>query len=88
MTVLIDKSFEKDTGKIKDEALLQNIAHCIENVIAATSLQAIPALKKLKGFKFHYRIRVGDYRAGIFIKNDTVIFERFIHRKDIYKFFP
>ena len=88
MTVLIDKSFEKDTRKIKDEVLLQSIAHCIENAIAATSLQDIASLKKLKGFKFHYRIRVGDYRAGILIKNDTVIFERFIHRKDIYKFFP
>ena len=88
MIVLIDKSFEKDTRKIKDEVLLQNIAYCIENVMAATSLQQIASLKKLKGFKFHYRIRVGDYRAGIFIKNDIVIFERFIHRKDIYKFFP
>ena len=60
MTVLIDKSFENDTRKIKDEVLLQSIAHCIENAIAATSLQDIASLKKLKGFKFHYRIRVGD----------------------------
>ena len=87
MTVFIDKSFEKDTRKIKDEVLLQNIAYCIENVMAATSLQQIASLKKLKGFKFHYRIRVGDYRVGIFTKM-ILYFERFIHRKDIYKFFP
>ena len=27
-------------------------------------------------------------RGTIFTKNDIVYFERFIHRKDIYKFFP
>ena len=36
----------------------------------------------------NYRIRLGDYRIGIEIQKDTIIFTRFLHRKDIYKFFP
>jgi len=57
-------------------------------VIAARSLAGIPNLKKLKGFKKHYRIRVGDYRAGVIIEGENVIFERLLHRKDIYKYYP
>jgi len=56
--------------------------------LAAETIQDINNIKKLTGFKFHYRIRIGDYRAGIVIKNNEVIFERLIHRKDIYKYFP
>ncbi len=88
MKVKIDKSFEKDTDKITNKKLKEKIADSIEEVIAADSLNNILNLKKLSGFKYHYRIRIGDYRAGIIIKNNEVIFERFLHRKDIYKYYP
>ncbi len=48
----------------------------------------IKGLKKLKGFKDAYRVRLGDYRLGVFINKDLVQFARFVHRKDIYKLFP
>ncbi|MCF8308850.1 MAG: type II toxin-antitoxin system RelE/ParE family toxin [Bacteroidales bacterium] len=48
----------------------------------------MPNLKKLKGYKDYYRIRLSDYRIGIQIKDDTVFFVVFGHRKDIYKKFP
>jgi mRNA interferase RelE/StbE len=48
----------------------------------------IPHLKKLQGFKSVYRIRIGDYRIGIFIDGNTVQFVRVLNRKDIYKYFP
>jgi len=34
-----------------------------------------------------WRIKIGDYRIGVEIKKDTVIFVRILHRKDIYKYF-
>jgi mRNA interferase RelE/StbE len=88
MKVRVDKSFEKDIDKIRDPRILQKISLCIEQVINSTSIKEIPNLKKLKGFKDHYRIRIGDYRAGIVIKQDEAIFERFLDRKDIYKYYP
>ena len=88
MKLKIDQSFEKDTNHINNTKLLIKVAVCIENVLAAETIQDINNIKKLTGFKFHYRIRIGDYRAGIVIKNNEVIFERLIHRKDIYKYFP
>ncbi|NPA92437.1 MAG: type II toxin-antitoxin system RelE/ParE family toxin, partial [Chloroflexi bacterium] len=35
-----------------------------------------------------YRIRLGDYRLGLEIEGDTVVFVRFLHRRDIYRYFP
>ena len=88
MKVLIDKSFQKDTDKILDKKVLEKVATCIEHVIACDSIKDIPNLKKLKGFKDHYRIKIGDYRVGLMIKNEEAIFERFLNRKDIYKYYP
>ena len=88
MKVSVDKSFEKDTDKIRDKKLLQKVAECIELAIACKSSAEIQNLKRLQGFKNHYRIRIGDYRAGLIIKNEEIVFERFLHRKDIYKYYP
>jgi mRNA interferase RelE/StbE len=88
MKVRIDRSFEKDTDRIKDRKLLARLAECIREVMAAESLSDVPNLKKMNGFKEHYRIRVGDYRIGLRLDGSEVIFERFLSRKDIYRYFP
>ena len=88
MRVRIDKSFEKDTKKINNQKLLLKVASCIEQVSKSKSISDIHNLKKLLGFSNHYRIRIGEYRAGIRIVNNEVFFERFLHRKDIYRYYP
>jgi mRNA-degrading endonuclease RelE of RelBE toxin-antitoxin system len=50
-------------------------------------INGIRNLKKLKAQGSHYRIRMGDYRLGLVIEEDTVCFVRFLHRSEIYKFF-
>lgn len=88
MNILIDKSFERDCNKISDKELLSQIEDIIISVKNAKSISEIKNIKKLEGAKFFYRIRIGDYRIGIFIVEDTCIFVRCLHRKDIYKYFP
>jgi mRNA interferase RelE/StbE len=88
MNVWIDKSFVKDTKKIKDKKLLSKIADTIEQVQASKDSDEIKNLKKLKGSDSYFRIRIGNYRIGISIEGDTVDFIRFLPRKDIYKYFP
>jgi len=88
MNVSIRKSFIKDVSKIKDKKLKQRIANVIENVRNANSIDDIPNLKKISGYEFQYRIRIGNYRAGLEIIEDDVAFVRFGHRKDFYNFFP
>jgi len=88
MIVLIDKRFEKDTNKINDKSLLKKITTCIINIQNANSLNEIKNLKKLKGFDLEFRIKIGDYRIGLIIEDNKISLIRFLHRKDIYKFFP
>lgn len=82
------RQFQKDLLKLKSTSTIQKVIDTIENIKKAATITEISSLKKLKGFEDAYRIRIGDYRMGLFIANDTVIFARFLHRKDIYKYFP
>ncbi|WP_319419182.1 type II toxin-antitoxin system RelE family toxin [Pleurocapsa sp. FMAR1] len=83
-------SFLKDIRAIKDKATLNRLEEFINAVEIADSLAQIPNLKKLKGKKnkLHYRSRIGNYRVGLVIKQDIVAFVRFLHRKEIYRYFP
>jgi mRNA interferase RelE/StbE len=82
------ESFLKDLRKIRNAELLNHIASVIEQIEEANGVSGINNLKKLKGESAYYRIRMGDYRIGLIIKNDLVTFVRFLNRKEIYRYFP
>lgn len=88
MRVEFKESFIKDLKSVKDKSLLNRVKIMIEAIERADSLGEIAALKKLKGGGNYFRKRIGDYRVGIVLENDLVIFVRFLNRKDIYKYFP
>jgi mRNA-degrading endonuclease RelE of RelBE toxin-antitoxin system len=52
------------------------------------NVEEISNLQKLKATDNAYRIRVGDYRIGIFIENEIITFARVLHRKELYRYFP
>lgn len=79
--------FSKDIDKIKNQTIKEEIASIIEFVESASALSDIPQLKKLTGMKNAYRIRIGDYRIGLFYEDGKIEFARVVHRKDIYKIF-
>jgi mRNA interferase RelE/StbE len=81
-------SFFKDLRSIKDKNLLDRIRETIEYIEKAQKLPDIANLKKLKGGSIYYRIRVGEYRVGLTIGDDTVTFVRCLNRKEIYRYFP
>lgn len=88
MKVGFRESFAKDLKGVKDKGLLSRVKELIEAVEKAESLTDIPNLKKLKGAGSYFRLRLSDYRVGIALEQDTVVFVRFLNRKDIYKYFP
>ena len=88
MKTAFRKSFLRDLKKIKSKTLLERIQELIEQVESATELQQVPALKKMAGTTAFYRIRVGDYRIGVVVEQDSVEFVRCLPRRDLYRFFP
>ena len=88
MKVEFRESFAKDLKALKDKNILKRAKEVIAAVEKADSLMSIPNLKKLKGGGNYFRLRVGDYRVGVALTDDKVIFVRFLNRKDIYKYFP
>jgi mRNA interferase RelE/StbE len=88
MNVIFLKPFLKDLRKLEDKQVKDDVKAMILMVENAENQSDIPHLKKMQGYSIAYRIRVGKYRIGVLIENDTVEFAALRHRKDIYKFFP
>ena len=88
MEVEFRKSFEKDLSKLRDEALLTKIKAVILEIEDTDNLEEVSNVKKLKAEGDYYRIRVGDYRIGIILDEDVVVFVRVLHRKEVYRYFP
>ena len=88
MKVIFLKSFLIDIKKVKDKGLKSRIKKLILEIEAAQSLEEITGVKKMRGYSIAYRIRMGDYRLGLYKETDCVELARFLKRNDIYKVFP
>ena len=88
MNTAFKESFLRDVEGLRNKKLLKRIRDVIEAVEQAKSLNELPHLKKLKGEKNYYRLRIADHRIGLTLEGDTVVFVRCLARKDIYKYFP
>lgn len=86
-TEFLDK-FNRDLDKINLRSIKTSVEKIILKVESAETLSQIPNVKKLSGYKSAYRIRLGDYRIGVFVEENVVIFARIVHRKEIYNVFP
>ncbi len=88
MKVEFRESFQTDLRNINNAKLLARIRKAIENVEDSDAPHQIHNFKKLKGSDSHFRIRIGQYRVSLKMESDTIIFIRFLSRKEIYRFFP
>jgi len=81
-------NFLRDLENVADKSFLERAKKIIEEVERASDLTQIRNLKKLRGTENCYRIRVGDYRLGLLFEANALVFVRFLHRKDVYRYFP
>jgi mRNA interferase RelE/StbE len=88
MKVEFLSKFNKDLNKLNDDRVKTTVIKVIELLESANSLSEIQNLKKLKGHRSAFRIKLGDFRIGIFVEGNVVEMARIVHRKDIYKVFP
>ena len=81
--------FLKDLKALKSTPYYTKIKSlCFDVIPLLPNWTQIQHLKKMEGFKHYYRIKQGDYRIGIKIEGDLVIFMRVLHRKIVYREFP
>lgn len=88
MQIRINRRYLKDLAVLPEKDRKRIEQFVFEDSINFKNLNDVTGIKKLTGYQNYYRIRFGDYRAGLKFENDTLTFERLIHRKDIYKFYP
>ena len=82
-------SFIKDLKSLKSTPIYTKIKKfTFEDILSYQNLSDISNLKKLKGEDNFYRIRVGDYRIGFFLRGNTITFCRVLHRREFYRYFP
>lgn len=87
MEVEFLRSFEKDLNKA-DASMRRKILSIVVRMEEARTLSDMPQVKKLKGHKEAYRLRIGHFRLGFFVQGDKLQLARLLDRRDIYRFFP
>ena len=90
MKTAFRRSFTRDLKKLKkDPQMLGRVRAAIEEIEAAGELGELAGVKKLTGGGGdYYRLRIGDYRIGIELAEEVVVFVRCLHRRDVYRYFP
>jgi mRNA interferase RelE/StbE len=87
MQLEFKESFIKDLKKVEYSVQLK-VKLLVEEIKQADSLNTIAHVKKLKSESIYYRIRIGDYRLGFKLENNKIVLIRFLHRKEMYRYFP
>ncbi len=82
------KGFLKELSKIPLGVRSKVEDFVFEELPKANSIFGIGIVEQMKGYRSYYKVRFGSYRIGLKMENDTVILERALHRKDIYRYFP
>ncbi len=88
MKIDFRKSFSRDIKKLNDKDILKKVKDVIDTIENTPNLLKLRNIKQLTSGGKYYRIRIGDYRIGIKLENETVVLVRCLHRRDIYKYFP
>ena len=89
ITCLYKKTFLKDLTKLPSDYQERVEKLVFEDIPQTDNISAIAEMKRMKGYKDYYRIRIGDYRIGCKIERQgEIIFYRVKSRSDIYKIFP
>ncbi|CCI15259.1 MAG: type II toxin-antitoxin system RelE family toxin [Microcystis panniformis] len=83
------KRFLKELASLPQD-IQSSIRLIVFQELEADNPYELGYLKKMKGYKDKYKIRIGDYRVGLTLdkKNQKIICQRVAHRREIYKTFP
>ena len=88
MKIEYRKKFLKELAKIPSNTREKIEKFVFVELPGFTNIFESGKIEQMKGYSSYYKIRFRDYRVGLKLENDTVILERALHRKDIYRYYP
>jgi mRNA interferase RelE/StbE len=88
MQVVFKKTFFKDFKRLPDEIKSKVQQIVFVEFPDSNQFDDLRNIKKLKGNKNYYRIRVGSYRLGFKYESNKITVYRILHRNEIYRYFP
>ena len=88
MKVEYRKKFLKELEKIPSTIRIHIESFVFEEIPSLKTIFQSGKIEKMKGYPFYYKARFGEYRVGLKVEGDIIIFERVLHRKEIYRYFP
>lgn len=88
MTCFYKKTFLKDLARVPSSYRIKIERLVFEDIPNQDSIFGTLDIKKMKGYRDYFRIRMGNYRIGCKIEKDKIIFYRVMSRDDIYRVFP
>ena len=88
MEVEYTAGFTRDLRQIRSSDTRQRVLSKIEQIEESSAITQVTHVVRMTGASNYYRVRIGDYRLGITVQGNVVILHRFLHRRDIYRYFP
>ncbi len=87
MAIEISNAFGRDMRGIHRN-YHQRVALIIEEMKAAENSHQIRNLEPCEGTPNAFRIRMGDYRIGVYVEDNIIKLKRIGNRGDFYNYFP
>lgn len=88
MEVEYTPAFARDLRRERNARVRDRVEALIEELKAAPAITAVNGVVRVTAPGRYYRARVGDFRLGFAMDGDRVVLLRFMHRRDIYRYFP
>ncbi len=88
MIVQYRKKFLKDLASIPSKDRKEIEKFIFNEIQMYSDIYDEKQFEKMVGYDGYYKARFGNYRIGVKYLNNTLTFERVLHRKEIYRFFP
>jgi mRNA interferase RelE/StbE len=88
MEIKYRKIFLKDLSILPKEYRTKIEKLVFEIIPKEKKSDILQRISKMAGYDVYYKIRIGMYRIGVKVSQESFEFQRVMHRKDIYKFFP
>ena len=88
MKIRYSRNFIRDLRRVKDASIRRRVDRALDDLEAASTVAEVAGAVRIASGGRYCRIRIGDYRLGFALDGNAVTLMRFMHRRQIYRYFP